>query len=73
MDFIHECPSRGLTQEQNEEVGDGEGEQVVVGGGAHAGEAQDDAAHREVAENARDRHHCIDDDDGDQRDNYQVC
>ena len=47
-----------LTEEQDEEVCDGEGEEVVVGGGAHPGEAQDDAAHGQVAEDARDGHHC---------------
>ena len=47
-----------LTEKEDEEVGDGEREQVVVGGGAHPGEAQDHAAHGQVAEYARDGHHC---------------
>ena len=46
-----------LTEKQYEQVGDGEREQVVVCGRAHAGDPQNDAADAQVAEDAGDRHH----------------
>ena len=51
---------RRLTEYEGEGVGDGEREEVVVGGGVHVAVASDDDARRHVANHARHQDQTVD-------------
>jgi len=50
-----------LTENERQRVGDGQREEVVVGGGVHVTVASDHHARRHVSNDARHQYHAVDD------------